>query len=141
MLDSARSEDAWMVATMRSYIKIMRSPLNDAHNVEIYMGHKHGTDCRCQWDTDTGAVLGLCGAHHEYVQKHFIQMTNTFVRMDDDGNMKDYMKIPDHSREITQGDIRRLIDNLENNVSYADDQTEAHKAVLTIVRAMRRELL
>ena len=102
---------------------------------------KYGTDCRCQWDTDTGKVLSLCGAHHEYAQRNFVQVTGTMFRVDENDEMIDYEKIPDHSREITQGDIRRVIDNLESGVSYTADQSEARKAVLSVARAMRKELL
>ncbi len=50
--------------------------------------------CECQWDIGPGTVLSLCAEHHAYVQKHYVQVTGTMFRLDEQGNMRDYETIP-----------------------------------------------
>ncbi len=52
---------------------------------------RYGTDCKCRWSGSK--VLSLCGAHMEFVRNHYVQVTGTLMRVDDDGKMMDYEKI------------------------------------------------
>ena len=49
--------------------------------------------CKCLWDGER--VLSLCEGHYKYVQKHYVQVVGTLMRVDADGNMLDYKRIPD----------------------------------------------
>ena len=87
----------------------------------------------------------------EFVRNHYVQVTGTLMRVDDDGKMKDYEKIPesDHHGFITTGDVRKVIELLKDDVETYNDSvydgnphtTSVRVALNAVIYALKKGLL